>query len=140
MIPVFQTMTVANDGQGNCFNACVASILELPLREVAQILPRDEPYWRLWKDWFAERGLWRKDHIAGIAEPPKGWTIAHGDGFRVYPAGHEFEGAPIGHACVAFNGEVLHDPFPGGNGLAKIDGWWKLEPLNPDPIGENLQD
>lgn len=39
MIPVYQTRTVANDGSGNCFNACVASILEMPLRDVCSVLP-----------------------------------------------------------------------------------------------------
>lgn len=119
MIPVYQTMTVANDGCGNCFNACVASILEMPLREVAQIFPRDQHYWGPWKAWFADRGLHLYMHRAD--DPPKGWSIACGPGFRLYPEGHEKAGLPISHATVAFNGEVLHDPFPGGKGLASVE-------------------
>lgn len=128
MIPVYQTMTVANDGQGNCFNACVASILELPLRDVAPIYPKDPDYWDRWMAWFAERGLELEPY--GVNEPPKGWSIASGIGFRIYPDGHEKAGRPIRHACVSFNGEILHDPFPGGKGLVKITGFTALEPLN----------
>jgi hypothetical protein len=127
MIPVYQTMTVANDGQGNCFNACIASILELPLREVANILPRDERYWGPWQEWFTAKGLQLRECSA--KNPPKGWAIASGDGFRVYPDGHEKAGKPISHATVAFNGEVLHDPFPGGKGLAHVSYYWAIEPI-----------
>lgn len=127
MIPVFQTMTVGNDGEGNCFNACIASILELPLRDVARIHPKTKGYWGAWRKWFAERGLDLESY--GPTEAPKGWAIAHGEGYRIYPDDHDLAGAPITHACVAFNGEVLHDPFPGGTGLKSIDGYWALEPL-----------
>lgn len=127
MIPVFQTMTVANDGCGNCFNACIASILELPLRDVAQILPRDTPYWSAWHNWLEGRGLELEYHLAD--DQPKGWAIACGPGFRTYPEGHDRAGEPIQHATVAFNGEILHDPFPGGKGLKSISYFWALEPL-----------
>lgn len=125
MIPVYQTMTVANDGQGNCFNACIASILERPLRHVAEIHPKTPHYWSSWDDWFESEGIELHDH--GPANPPKGWAIATGEGYRTYPDGHERAGLPIRHACVAFNGEVLHDPFPDGKGLKSIDGFQTLE-------------
>lgn len=127
MIPVFQTLTVANDGQGNCFNACIASIMERSLREVATIHPKTVPYWSAWDDWLAAQSL--EIHQHGGSEPPKGWSIASGEGFRVYPDDHELAGLPIRHACVAFNGEVLHDPYPGGKGLKSIDGYMTLEPV-----------
>jgi len=127
MIPVYQTMTVSNDGCGNCFNACVASILELPLREVCDTLPRDTPYWSAWRNWLATIGLDLANYPAD--DPPKGWSIARGPGFRIYPEGHELSGQPISHATVAFNGEVLHDPFPGGTGLKEVNGYWALEPM-----------
>lgn len=127
MIPVFQTMTVANDGQGNCFNACIASILELPLRDVAQIHPKSEPYWSAWDRWFAERGM--ELEVCEADDPPKGWSIAKGEGFRIYPDDHPRAGRPISHAVVAFNGEILHDPYPGGKGLKTIEGYWELIPV-----------
>ena len=128
MIPVYQTMTVANDGQGNCFNACVASILERPLRDVAAIHPRDEQYWSAWEDWFEAQGL--ELDLWGAKDPPNGWSIASGIGYRIYPDGHPRAGKPIRHACVAFNGEVIHDPYPGGQGLQKIESYQSLSVIS----------
>ena len=127
MIPVYQTMTVGNDGCGNCFAACVASILELPLRAVCQALPGDKAFWGPWREWLADRGLQIQEYRGEIS--PKGWAIASGPGGRVYPEGHDLAGAPILHSAVAFNGEVLHDPFPGGKGLEAIEWFFALEPI-----------
>lgn len=89
MIPVYQTMSLANDGEGNCFNACIASILELPLREVAAIHPKfDGDYWGAWEDWFAERGLFM-NHRGLRDAPPRGYAIANGRSGRIYPEGHK---------------------------------------------------
>lgn len=113
MIPVYQTMTVRNDGHGNCFNACVASILELPLREVAQIHPRTAKNWHAeWDAWLAERGLKIEYHIYPDEPAPRGFSIASGRSSRVYPEGHPKAGERIHHAVVAFDGVVVHDPYP----------------------------
>lgn len=128
MIPVYQTFTVANDGCGNCFNACVASIMEMPLREVAQVLPNFKgDYWGEWDKWGFIHGI-RIDH-RGPKQVPKGFAIASGHGGRTYPEGHEKAGNPIMHAVVVFNGETIHDPFPGGKGIEKPEWFWVIEPL-----------
>lgn len=128
MIPVFQTMTVTNDGHGNCFNACVASILEMPLRDVAQIHPATAKDWvGEWDDWFAARGLENVTHRPN--DPPKGYSIACGQSSRIYPAGHRKEGRPIQHACVAFDGVVVHDPYPIRGEFSSILCYQNLEPL-----------
>lgn len=132
MIPVYQTMTVANDGRGNCFNACVASILELPLREVAQVLPDFAGhYWGEWEVWAENRGLEINHRPLGDA-PPKGFAIATGKGGRLYPPGHAKAGQEIMHAIVVFNGEVIHDPFPGGKGIDRARYYWTIDPLGTD--------
>lgn len=131
MIPVYQTMTVANDGEGNCFNACVASIMERPLRDVAAIHPRfDGNYWGAWQDWFTSQGLklvWHRD----LSSPPKGYAIASGMGGRYYPEDHDLAGEEIGHAAVVFNGLLVHDPFPGATQFDRIDKYWTIEMLEP---------
>lgn len=129
MIPVFQTMTVAKDGVGNCFNACVASILERPLREVAQVLPGNPYYWSEWNKWLATLGLeinWRRPS-EGI---PDGFAIASGYGGRTYPDGHEKAGEPILHAAVVFNGELIHDPFPGAKEFGDVRYYWTIDVLD----------
>lgn len=134
MIPVYQTMTVGNDGRGNCFNACVASILELPLRDVAQVLPDFKGhYWGEWEDWFAARGL-EINHV-DRSTPPKGFAIASGMGGRIYPEGHARAGQEIMHAVVVFNGELVHDPFPGGKGIDRARYFWSIDPL-AEPVTE----
>lgn len=132
MIPVYQTMTVANDEVGNCFNACVASILEMPLRDVCQVLPRfDGDYWGEWRKWLATLGL-EINWIPLREAAPKGYAIASGYGGRLYPEGHEKAGEPILHAVVVFNGKLVHDPFPCAEGFGGIIYYWTLDPLEQE--------
>jgi hypothetical protein len=128
MIPVKQTMTVANNGQGNCFNACIASIMELPLAQVAQIHPKDKHYWGPWRAWFAERGLCLENHPVKDM-PPRGYSIASGKSTRTYPADHAKAGERISHACVAFDGIVVHDPYPLPGGFDEIYTYQTIDPL-----------
>jgi len=128
MIPVFQTMSLANDGHGNCFNACIASILERPLREVALIHPRTAKDWHEeWRLWLADQGYRLSYH--GAEDPPAGYSIASGRSGRVYPDGHQKAGERIHHACVAFDGVVVHDPFPIPGMFDQIGYYQRLVPL-----------
>lgn len=127
MIPVFQNRSVANDGSGNCFNACIASILERPLREVAPIHPDHPAYWQAWYRWFGAQGL--KMTMRGGRNPPKGYSIVAGRSSRLYPDGHAKAGQRIHHACVAFDGVVVHDPFPVPGGFDEVSHYWVIEPM-----------
>lgn len=131
MIPVYQTMTIANDGAGNCFNACVASILERPLREVCGVLPGPGDYWGQWNEWLATLGL-EINYVPLEQGPPKGFAIASGYGGRVFPESHKEAGKPIMHAAVVFNGELIHDPFPGAKQFGDVRYYWTLDPLSID--------
>jgi hypothetical protein len=55
--PVIQT--TFGDGKGNCFTACVASILELSIDEVPDfcVLYGDKEWWIELEKWLALRGL-----------------------------------------------------------------------------------
>ena len=129
MIPVFQTMTVANDGVGNCFNACVASILERPLRDVCPVLPNfDGAYWGEWTKWLATLGL-ELNFVPLDRGAPKGFAIASGTGGRSYPDGHPKAGQPILHAAVVFNGELVHDPFPCATQFGDVRYYWTIDPI-----------
>lgn len=132
MIPVYQTRTVANDGSGNCFNACVASILERPLRDVCDVLPDFEgDYWGQWREWLATIGL-EINYVPLNQGPPKGFAIATGFGGRTYPEGHARAGEPIMHAAVVFNGDPVHDPFPGAKWFGDVRYFWTLDLLTED--------
>jgi hypothetical protein len=102
MRPVDQT-TYGPDN-GNCFSACLASILEIPLEEVPVFLGT---HWDDFLPWLAERGLSasiypRKEYV------PPGFSIA---------GGHSKRFAGRKHACVAYNGMVVHDPHFSRDGL-----------------------
>lgn len=128
MIKVYQTLTVDNDGQGNCLNACIASILERPLREVANILPNGEGCWfSQWNAWLAEQGY--KLVYSKPGSPPKGYSLATLYTERVYPEGHRKAGANIAHMCVAFNGRIIHDPYPFGSERYDVRYFQELVPL-----------
>jgi hypothetical protein len=102
MRPVDQTTFGINDG--NCFTACLASILEIPLEEVPSFVGA---YWDDFLPWLADRGLSATLYRSDVYVPP-GYAIAGGRSKR-------FAGRM--HACVAYNGMVIHDPHPSRDGL-----------------------
>lgn len=107
-------------GQGNCFSACVASLLELPLADV--------PYFMGEEDWLPGFAMWLEPRgfypvIFGLALAeewrPMGLHILGGIGPR---------GA---HAVVARGSEVVHDPHPSREGLTILEDVTILVPLDP---------
>jgi len=104
MRPVDQTTYGIHDG--DCFSACVASILEISIEDVPLFLG---PHGDAFLPWLADRGLSaslyerrRGDRV------PRGFSIAGGPSER-------FAGRM--HACVALDGIVVHDPHPSRDGL-----------------------
>jgi hypothetical protein len=137
MKPVMQTRFGQNpDGPGNCFSACVASVLECSLADVpdeAEIVKRlkvehagkwegwpDRFKWgksweRLWAETQAEclkRGLWMLEvstPLPFLAEPPReAWCIISAKSPRGLP-----------HSCVGQGTKVVHDPHLEGGGVAE---------------------
>ncbi len=103
MRPVDQTTYGRHDG--NCFSACLASILEISIEEVPLFLG---PYWDDFLPWLKDRGLWASLYRRSEGHVPPGYSIAGGPSKR-------FAGKM--HACVAYNGMVVHDPHPSRDGL-----------------------
>ena len=138
MKPVMQTRVGNNpDAPGNCFSACVASILECSLADLpdeAEIVARirqevgavqwaewpDRFKWnksweRLWAETQAEclrRGLWMLEVSAPLpflAEPPEVvWSIISAKSPRGLP-----------HAVVGCGTRIAHDPHPEGGGVVE---------------------
>jgi hypothetical protein len=107
MRPVDQTTYGALDG--NCFSACVASILELPIEDVPPFVIYGGDWARYFSRWLAARDLAMTYYNAmrGDRSPP-GFSIAGGPSKR-------FGGRK--HACVALDGIVVHDPHWSRDGL-----------------------
>jgi hypothetical protein len=103
VLPVDQTTYGLHDG--NCFSACLASILEIPIAGVPVFLG---PYWDDFLPWLAERGLGASLYRKSESYVPPGYSIAGGPSKR-------FAGKM--HACVAYDGTIVHDPHPSRDGL-----------------------
>jgi len=128
MIPVDQDRFGLEEG--NCLNACIASLLELPLAEV-EFPPAIQRNWvRPLQDWLAARGLCYSETPAkGV---PYFWLpgplcVLSGPGPRL-PAPHQ-------HAVVGrvrgYAFELLHDPHPSRAGLLDVEAVGFLLPLDP---------
>lgn len=114
MKPVDQT--VFAPGKGNCFSACVASILEVGTDEVPFFMV-DAAWKDLFLDWCGERRL-VVDFSSGFPAPLGEFYIANGISPR---------GDTRGHSVVMRDGHVVHDPHPDRTGLAgKPWGWITL--------------
>lgn len=136
MTPVDQT-TFASKGRssppGNCLSACVASILDMPIRSVPTFVDSRDPsavaqsngiFWEphdyLWTRrldaWLEGMGLETSYHGPRASIPD--FYILYG----YAPSGHE-------HAVVARAGHVVHDPHPSHTGLAVVTGAIAITPI-----------
>ena len=146
MIP--QYMTRIGYG-GNCYQACIASILELPLEDVPDMAPAMVETEGTDADWSVPLRLWLRGRGFGTAEWP-GLGNVRMDGNRptkdpsnavVYTSGHRPAGwsiltgqsprGPFLHAVVCYDGELKHDPFPGGGGVLSENSWEIIYALDP---------
>lgn len=100
---------------GDCFRACVASVLELSLEEVPHFaaLPRKQTpagaidWWEQFQEWLMERGLYAVEVHLGkhvLSPLPEVWCIVTGKSPR----------GDYAHCCVGrWNGplcDLIHDP------------------------------
>lgn len=119
MKKVFQTKF---GEKGNCFEACLASILEKKIDEVPT-LGSDEGWLYKLSDFLAPLGLFYIEIDPENNEERKVIQAMYEDGTDIY---HFVNGiSPRGgeHAVVGLNGKIVHDPHPGGKGLASVKSW-----------------
>jgi hypothetical protein len=107
MKPVYQTKfggpSAPREEQGNCMQAVLASVFELPLEQAFNAVDYgDDDWYEHLQEWLAGRGLYFQCFIPE-AEPPPGYHLIGGKG----PTG-------IQHVVVGKGGAVVHDPVPGG--------------------------
>lgn len=107
MIPTKQT--ILGKG-GNCFCACIASILEVPIETVPDF--GQNPNWREETNkWLAQHNMFYIDvMLPGDMRDELvdfwGYHVIAGKG----PRGMQ-------HAVVGYKGEMVFDPHPSGDGL-----------------------
>lgn len=131
MKPVMQT----RDGwpHGNCLMAALASILEVPLDSLPDLYDEgsrrgDPEVW--WWGVFLE--TCRAHGVECFYTPARGPGVPAG-----YPPGYAIASIPSpgvpGHAVVALNGKIVHDPHPlrpsKGMSRRSVRGWYVLTPI-----------
>lgn len=115
MKPVMQTKFGA---EGNCFDACVASMLGLPL-EAVDYFRSEQTWYADFQNWLAPRGL---AYVEIDCDP---------NPFYRFPlpvlaiaGGPSPRGVEGGHAVIVeldnWGKAVVHDPHPDRTGLVKI--------------------
>lgn len=134
MKPVVQTITGRgpkfNEICGNCLQAALASVLEVPLDSVPHFcdLPEGEdPDSSEWANrmnaWMQERFNMMVAYIPATGDwRPTGYHLMSG----ISPRGSM-------HETVGFNGQLVHDPHPAGGGVT-VQYWGLFICTNPaDP-------
>lgn len=126
MIHVYQD--VFGHPDGNCGSAVIASILELPLRDVPPFKGDDGLWFVKLKQWLNERGLEPEPHARSVL-PVDSYVYVSGMG-----------GRGLRHSCVWWGGPagiIVHDPHPLGGGLVEDDPdnplWWCVIERLPGP-------
>jgi hypothetical protein len=125
MKPIKQTLFFDKDGVGNCFEACIASILEINLEEVPMFHDNDWfPYFFEWlvSKGYSYHGTLNPDRITTYNKGVNGYFIVAGDS----PRGSHIKG---GHAVVYKDGIMVHDPHPDNTGVLTIKYGMMIEPL-----------
>ena len=111
--------------EGNCFQACLASLLEIPIEEIP-VPEEDEDQWGV-------LGLWLKENH-GVQ-----FIIIQGrqtEAFR--PLGYHLIGGmsprypEMGHIVVGHRGTMIHDPHPKGTGVTGPEEWVCLIPTDKE--------
>lgn len=120
MKPVKQTRLNIPDVQsGNCWPACVASLLEIPIDDVPPPpLPGKSwaPYWRSFRSWAARRGL-ALIEVAGdssFVEASEGAEALYWIATGRSPRG-------VRHSVVMRGAKMVHDPHPSDLGVEDVD-------------------
>lgn len=112
MIPVYQTIFTVPGG--NCLQACLASIFELPLEEVPHFAAIEtDDWWEQCQRWCARFGcypVWAS--AEGFEGLPRGYHLITGETINGHP-----------HVVVGYNGKQVHDPIKDGFPMPEITGY-----------------
>ena len=141
MIPVHQTILAdptRNDGHdatgqpGNCYQAAIASALDLHLAEVPHFATFCDDWAERSAAWFLDRGLIRSfyagDALRALSYP---LYVEPGTDFWGHPVGRIVAAlgagpsprGPFRHVVVLDleTGRMVHDPHPSGAGVTEVD-------------------
>ena len=136
MKPLMQTRTTneTETEHGNCFAACVASILELPIDDVPRFeeMPDGQwflPFWDLLKAYGYEFHGTRT--CGDLPAWPEDTTLFEPlgpgvDGYYIVGGGSP-RGVKRGHCVIYKDGRMVHDPHPSQAGVTCIQEVYLIE-------------
>ena len=112
MIPVKQTML--GSIKGNCFQASVASVLEVPLESVPHFCLKYSA-----GKWFFEFKKWLEKNHGMTANM---FLVSDNEEWLSAQRGYSLAGgkSPRGdfmHSVVYLDGKIIHDPHPSNDGI-----------------------
>lgn len=121
MIPVTQTKRggpdVPPEERGDCVDACLASILEVPISECP--CPHDGDWWEQMQAAVGQHG-YRVVYLGGLPEDDSAEALEAWIGAVYWIAavqslslGSNADGSPVMHVVVMRGGEIVHDPSLG---------------------------
>lgn len=122
MKPVFQT-TYGKE-EGNCFPACIASVLEMDLKDVPHFCKVYKSYWQEeLNKWLLQFGLGALTVAFQEMDSPiqKGWCFAAG------PCGPD----GVMHSVVMKDMKMVHNPHKGWGELDRIVDYTFFVVLDP---------
>ena len=130
MIKIFQNHFGGSDApleeQGNCFQACVATVLQIPLEKAFDCRPMPG------EKWFAKFNEWLEQYNLGcIFLEANNETIPCTMLKGLHIAEHMSKTLYNGerHVVVICDGVFLHDPNPYANHRGKFQGVYLFVPL-----------
>lgn len=113
MKPVLQTIFGSPDG--NCFQAGIASILDVGIEEI--------PFFGVDEWWFGRARDFVKTKGRDLIFLPKEWGVDSINAYHLI-SGRSRRG--YRHVVVGLESYMVHDPHPEGTGLVSIDGLFIL--------------
>lgn len=119
MKPVKQTRIhdPENGTVGNCWQACLASIFEIPIEDAPDIDMFDDTWTASTYEW-----LYTLDLDMHFAKSPIPNRITILTGYT-----NRFDGTVL-HSCVGMGNTVVHDPHPSNEGILNIKDCIVFEP------------
>jgi len=108
MKPVYQTRLFTN---GNCFEDSIASLLELDIDDVPDLLAyQDDQRWvgKL-NEWLAQKGLCYMESLLPLEDVED--FFSNKDFYHTIISDTTSDGK-VKHAVIARKGKMIHDPHP----------------------------
>lgn len=129
MTPVTQTI-VANQipgVRGNCIQACVASVLDLPIEKVPHFGMIEDNKARFGAmDAFLNKHGYR---LVGFAPASEINNPQLTKGMNGYVIASGISPRNRAHVVIYKNGKLVHDVHPARKGLVQLNGFYVIEPI-----------